>query len=97
MNRRFGGRLRDRRALIVVAVAALALVAAVAAAVVRGESEAYKTGRDVGVALFKSGTPVNKCGDVRQGARLPDLDSVDEQRDFYEGCLAGWEGAADDR
>ena len=32
------------------------------------ESEAYKTGRSVGVALFKSGTPKHKCADVRQGA-----------------------------
>ena len=77
---------------VVVAVAAVAIVVAL----VTRESEAHKKGRAVGVALFKSGTPKHKCGDVRQGARLEGMDTEDERRDFYEGCLAGWEDIADE-
>lgn len=90
--------LTDRRALIVVIVAC-AVVAGVAFAtgLVGGESKAFDTGRDVGIALFKSGTPIEKCADVRSGAGLEGLDSEDEQRDFYEGCLDGYESAAEDR
>jgi hypothetical protein len=83
--------------LLVAAIVVAAAVVLVGAALARGESEAYEKGRDVGVALFKSGTPIEKCANVRQGARLPDLDSVEEQQEFYEGCLAGWEDAAGDR
>lgn len=84
--------------LIIVGIVVLAGAAvAIASAIAGRESEAYKQGRAVGVALFKSGTPIEKCADVRQGAGLPDLDSEDEQRDFYEGCLAGYEDVADDR
>ena len=86
----------NRRVLIV--VAALVVVAVVGtAALVGRESQAYKTGRSVGVALFKSGTPKHKCADVRQGAELEGMDTEDERRDFYEGCLAGWEDIADER
>lgn len=86
----------NRRLLIV--VAALVVVAVVGtAALVGRESEAHERGRAVGVALFKSGTPKEKCADVRQGAELEGMDTEDERRDFYEGCLAGWEEIADDR
>ena len=84
----------------IIVVATLAVVAAVGitAALVGRESKAYKTGRSVGVALFKSGTPKHKCADVRQGAELEGMDTEDERRDFFfEGCLAGWEDIADER
>jgi hypothetical protein len=86
-----------RRVLIVVTLIVAAVVVAFATGLVGGESDAYKTGRNVGVALFKSGTAIEKCADVRQGADLVGLDSVDEQREFYEGCRSGYEDAADDR
>ncbi len=87
----------NRRVLIVVAALVVVAVVGITAALVGRESKAYKTGRSVGVALFKSGTPKEKCGDVRQGAGLEGMDTDDERRDFYEGCLAGWEDIADDR
>jgi hypothetical protein len=84
--------------LIIVATVVLAgAVVVIASALAGRESEAYKQGRAVGVALFKSGTPIEKCADVRQGAGLPDLETEDEQQDFYEGCLAGYDDVADDR
>ncbi len=96
MLERWRQRRVDRRVLIV--VAALVAVAVIGAIMLVGrESEAHKRGRAVGVALFKSGTPQHKCADVRQGARLEGMDTEDERRDFYEGCLAGWEDIADDR
>ena len=96
MLERWRQRRVDRRVLIV--AAALVAVAALGAIMFVGrESEAHKRGRAVGVALFKSGTPKHKCGDVRQGAHLEGMDTEDERRDFYEGCLAGWEDIADDR
>ena len=88
---------RDRRVLLIAAIVVAGAVVLIGAALARGESDAYETGREVGAALFKSGTPIAKCADVRQGAGLPDLDTVEEQREFYEGCLAGHEDAADDR
>ena len=87
----------NRRVLIVVATLAVVAAVGITAALVGRESKAYKTGRSVGVALFKSGTPKHKCADVRQGAELEGMDTEDERRDFYEGCLAGWEDIADDR
>jgi hypothetical protein len=84
-------------ALVVTAVVVAGAVVALMTGLVGGESDAYKTGRSVGVALFKSGTPIEKCANVRQGAGLTGLDGVDEHQDFYEGCLAGYEDAADDR
>lgn len=87
----------DRRVLLAVAALVAVAVVGITVALVGRESEAYKTGRSVGVALFKSGTPKEKCGDVRQGAVLEGMDTEDERRDFYEGCLAGWEDIADDR
>ena len=87
----------NRRVLIVVAALVVVAVVGITAALVGRDSKAYKTGRSVGVALFKSGTPKEKCGDVRQGAGLEGMNTDDERRDFYEGCLAGWEDIADDR
>ena len=87
----------NRRVLIVVATLVAVAVVGVTATLVGRESKAHKTGRAVGVALFKSGTPKHKCADVRQGAELEGMDTEDERRDFYEGCLAGWEDIADDR
>ena len=87
----------DRRVLLAVAALVAVAVVGITVALVGRESEAHKRGRAVGVALFKSGTPKHKCGDVRQGAHLEGMDTEDERRDFYEGCLAGWEDIADDR
>ena len=87
----------DRRVLIVVAALVAVAVVGITAALVGRESQAHKTGRAVGAALFKSGTPKHKCGDARQGAGLEGMDTDDERRDFYEGCLAGYEDIADDR
>jgi hypothetical protein len=96
MLERWRQRRVDRRVLIAAALVAVAVVG-VTAALVGGESESYKTGRSVGVALFKSGSAKEKCGDVRQGAVLEGMDTDEERRDFYEGCLAGYEDIADDR
>ena len=82
---------------MLIVVAALVVVAVIGTVALAGrESEAYETGRSVGAALFKSGTPKEKCADVRQGAGLEGMDTDDERRDFYEGCLAGWEDIAED-
>jgi hypothetical protein len=97
MLERWRQRRVDRRVLIVVAALVAVALVGITAALVGRESEAYKTGRSVGVALFKSGTPKHKCADVRQGAELEGMDTEDERRDFYEGCLAGWEDIADER
>ena len=95
MDARLARWRRDRRAWLVAGVVLAAVVVVASATILlRGESDAYKTGFDVGVALFKSGTPIENCADVRQGAGLPDLETVDEQREFYEGCRAGYEDEA---
>ena len=97
MFERWRQRRVDRRVLLAVAALVAVAVVGITVALVGRESEAYKTGRSVGVALFKSGTPKHKCGDVRQGAELEGMDTEDERRDFYEGCLAGWEDIAGER
>lgn len=97
MLERWRQRRVDRRVLIAVAALVAVAVVGITVTLVGRESKAYKTGRSVGVALFKSGTPQHKCADVRQGAELEGMDTEDERRDFYEGCLAGWEDIADER
>ena len=97
MLERWRQRRVDRRVLIVVAALVAVAVVGIITTLVGRESKAHKTGRSVGVALFKSGTPKEKCADVRQGAELEGIETDDERRDFYEGCLAGYEDIADDR
>ncbi len=81
--------------LIVAALAAVVAAVAITASVAGGHSEAYETGRRVGVEVYKSGKTSDKCGNVRDYAGIEGFETIEEQRDFYEGCIAGFEEIAE--